>query len=110
MKNDATEELKVGDQINVNIVTGIGNVMRSSSKDASYRKAVDVDPNVNREKVLFYYLTFARVGKSTTTVSANNCEPMTVYVPTPSLSSFLYGHTTTVHWGLCPYSFLITTI
>ena len=50
MKNDTTKELQVGDEINVNILTGIGNVMISSSKQSDINK-IDVDPNIDREKV-----------------------------------------------------------
>ena len=50
MKNDTTKELQVGDEINVNILTGIGNVMMSSSKQADINEN-DVDVNIDREKV-----------------------------------------------------------
>lgn len=50
MKNDTTEELQVGDEINVNILTGIGNVMMSSSKQSDINEN-DVDVTIDREKV-----------------------------------------------------------
>ena len=50
MKSDTTEELQVGDEINVNILTGIGNVMMSSSKQSDINEN-DVDVNIDREKV-----------------------------------------------------------
>ena len=50
MKSSATEELQVGNEINVNILTGIGNVMMSSSKQSRIDVA-DIDPNIDRQKV-----------------------------------------------------------
>lgn len=47
MNSSATKELQVGKQINLNLVTGIGNVLASSSKDAGSANAdVNIDKNM----------------------------------------------------------------
>ena len=50
MKKDTSEELQVDHEINVNILTGIGNVMKASSKQADF-DASDEDPTIDRVKV-----------------------------------------------------------
>lgn len=50
MKNDTAKEAEVGKEININILTGIGNVMMASSKDAKITENGEKSA-VDREKV-----------------------------------------------------------
>lgn len=51
-KNDTAEDLEVGNEINVNILTGIGNVMVASSKQLqSDINGVNVNASIDRHKV-----------------------------------------------------------
>lgn len=50
MKNDTTKEAEIGKEININILTGIGNVMMASSKDAKITEDGEKSA-VDREKV-----------------------------------------------------------
>lgn len=54
MKNDTGEELEVSDEINVNILTGIGNVMMASSKQAD----IDTAGNFDKSKVITLHFKF----------------------------------------------------
>lgn len=51
MKNDTAKEAEVGKEININILTGIGNVMMASSKDAKIMTEDGEKSAVDREKV-----------------------------------------------------------
>lgn len=50
MKNDTAKEAEIGKEININILTGIGNVMMASSKDAKITEDGEKSA-VDREKV-----------------------------------------------------------
>ena len=50
MKKGTSEEINVGNEINVNILTGIGNVMMASSKQADV-DVNDEDSTIDRAKV-----------------------------------------------------------
>ena len=50
MKNDTAKEAEIGKEININILTGIGNVMMASSKDAKITEEGEKSA-VDREKV-----------------------------------------------------------
>lgn len=56
MKNDTTKEAEIGKEININILTGIGNVMMASSKDAKITEDGEKSA-VDREKV--YVMVYA---------------------------------------------------
>ena len=45
-----TKELNVANDINVNLLTGIGNVIASSARDSSV-EAVQIGAKINKEKV-----------------------------------------------------------
>ena len=54
MKKGTSEEINVGNEININILTGIGNVMMASSKQADV-DVTDEDPIIDRAKVIIHY-------------------------------------------------------
>lgn len=54
MKKRTSEEINVGNEINVNILTGIGNVMMASSKQADV-DVNDEDATTDRAKVSLHY-------------------------------------------------------
>ena len=54
MKKRTSEEINVGKEINVNILTGIGNVMMASSKQADV-DVNDEDATTDRAKVSLHY-------------------------------------------------------